>query len=281
MVDISIIIVGYKSETKIKRLLDSIQNGRDKLTKEVIFVDNYCQDDSVKIVGRHPLKPIIIANPQNEGFSKAVNKGIKVSKGKYILLVNPDTRIIGKSIKYLFNFAEQTPNLGAVAPMLLNDNGRIQPSAFYLPSIKNAVLASFFGQKKRFGKFFPGRKTTRVEAAVMACLLIPRKVIDTIGPLDERFFLYYEDVEYCKRIKDNHLDIYYFPKAKVKHTHGASGNFSSHLNSPLAKSSIIYHGALVSRAINLILWSSHKLNRAIEFINHPGRFFKWLGKKYF
>lgn len=263
-VDLSIVVVGYKSEDTIVPFLDSIQKSRDGLNKEVVVVDNYPADKCAEFARKHPLKPKVLINTENVGFSRAINWGIKESHGKYILIINPDTRIIGNALKLLVDFAESHPILGAVAPKLLYNDGKIQPSVYMFPTIGNAIRFYFFGQKNRFNKYYPGNKTTKVDIAVMAAFLVPRTTINQVGGLDERFFLYYEDIEYCRRLKKFGLPIYYFPKAQVMHTHGASGSFSSHLSSPLAKSAEIYHGKLGSDILNSVLWAGQKWQKIIK-----------------
>lgn len=263
-IDITIITVGYKSESTILPFLDSIQKNRDNISKEIIVVDNYPGDKGADRAQRHPLKPTVIRNTENVGFSKAINQGIKISHGEFILIINPDTRIIGSALKYLLEFVRQTPKLGAVAPRLLNNDGNIQPSCFKFPTIQNAIRHYFLGQKEYFNKYNPGNDTTPVEVAVMAAFLVPKSVLDYIGGLDERFFLYYEDVEFCHRLYQHQLPVYYLPKAKVQHAHGVSGNFTSHLKSPLAKSAQIYHGAIGSFFLNLTLRMGQKWQKLIK-----------------
>lgn len=263
-IDLSIITVGYRSEDTIIPFLNSIQKSKDGLSKEIIIVDNYPQDRCAQLARKHPLKPKVLVNTENVGFSKAINWGIKESKGKQILIINPDTKIKGLALKYLFDFAEAHPVLGAVAPKLLFDNGKVQPSVFKFPNTINAIKHYFFGCKKCFNKYYPGNKTTKVDVAVMAVFMVPRATINQVGGLDERFFLYYEDVEYCRRLHQYHLPVYYYPKAVVMHVHGASGSFTSHLNSPLAKSAKIYHGVLGSNILNFVLWVGQKWQKIIH-----------------
>ena len=257
-IDLSIIVVGYKSEKTIIPFLDSIQKSPDKLNKEIIYIENYSLDNAAILAEKHPIKPTVIKNTENVGFAKAVNQGLKVSRGDYILLINPDTRIIGNAIKTLFDFAKSHEDLGAVAPKLLDENGKVQPSVYKFPTIINAIRHYFFGNKKAFNKYFPGNKTVKVEIAVMAAFLFPRSTYEKVGGLDESYFLYYEDIEFCRRLFKFKLPIYYFPKAKVKHAHGASGNFKSHKSSPLIQSAKIYHGAIGSFVLNSILWLGQK-----------------------
>lgn len=262
--DVSVIVVGYKSEDTIKPFLDSLKKSKGSLNIEVVYIDNYSQDKASEIAKKHPLKPIVINNNENVGFSKAVNQAIERSTGEYILLMNPDTRFIGKSLLYLYNFAIKHSGLGAVAPKLLNNNGKIQPSVYKLPSILNAIKYYFFGIKNSYNKYYPGNKTTKVEVAVMAAFLIPRSIYKKIGGLSEKYFLYYEDIDYCQRLFKENLPIYYYPKARIKHAHGASGNFKSHKDSPLYKSAQIYHGKIGFFCLNSVLKLGQKWQKIIR-----------------
>lgn len=259
MIDLSIIIVTYNSERQIAHLLDSIARSKDKLTKEVIIIDNASQDKSAQIALKHKSAPTVIQSPTNVGFAKSVNQGISISTGRYLLLLNPDTELVGNCLTTLVEFASKTP-LGAVVPRLLNPDGQPQPSVAKFPTITNAIRHNFFGCKTCFGKYLPTSRTDPevVDVAVMAAFLLPHPVIDRIGSLDERFFLYYEDIEFCRRLKQAGLPIYYLATAKVKHVHGASGKFTQHLKSPLLKSARIYYGPLYSWLLNLTLWVGHK-----------------------
>ena len=257
-IDVSIIVVGYKSENTILPFLDSLKPNQKDLSLEVILVNNFPQDGTVNLAKNHPLKLKIIENKENIGFSKAVNMGLKIAVGDYVYIANPDTRLIGKSLKKLVEFAKSAAQVGAVAPRLLNNNGTIQPSCFRFPTILNAIKQNFLGVKNAYKKYNPGNNTTKVDVAVMASFLVPRNVFKQVGGLDERFFLYYEDVEFCERLAKNNLYVYYFPKAKSKHDHGASGNFISHLQSPLLNAAKTYYGPFYFSVLNLILWLGHK-----------------------
>lgn len=263
-IDVSVILVLYKSEDAIKGCLDSISKSKGNLNIEVVVVDNYSLDQASEIAKKHPIKPIIIPQKENLGFSKAVNIAIKESRGEYIFLLNPDTRLVGKCLEKLVIFARTKDNLGAVAPKLLNYNNKIQPSVFKFPTIVNAIKHYFFGDKHSFNKYYPGNKITKVDIAVMAAFLIPRTVIDKVGGLDERYFLYYEDVEYCRRLYRKGFPVYFYPSVSVKHEHGGSGSFKSHLSSPLAKSAQTYHGAIGSASLNFVLWIGQKWQKIIN-----------------
>ncbi len=255
--DVSIIIINFRSADNVKKSLDSLKSSAKTLKIQVIIVNNSPEED-LSGLRSHSLTPEISVNNQNIGFSKAVNQGLKKAKGEYILLLNPDSKFIGKGLEKLHTFASTHPNIGAVVPRLLNSNGTPQASVFRFPSIINAIKKDFFGCKNCFGKYLPKRIIQTVDVAVMAAMLIPKSTFAQIGNLDERFFLYYEDVEFCSRIHKANLPLYYFPDSTVKHLHGASGGFTSHLNSPLLASSKVYYGNTYSRLLNLTLWVGHK-----------------------
>lgn len=268
MIDISIVIVTYNSAKQIATLLSSIAKSADKLSKEIIIIDNASSDQTLKKIKEHKLKLKLVEGKTNQGFSKSVNQAIKLSTGNYILLLNPDTKLLPSSIALLYEFAITHPALGAVCPRLLNMNKKPQASVYKFPTIINAILRYFFGFKTFYDKYLP-KTTTKIDVGIMAAMLIPKSVLEKVGLLDERFFLYYEDIEFCARLKKFKFPVYYYPKAKVMHVHGASGNFKSHHQSPLLKSAHIYHGRLYSDLLNLTLFIGQKWQKILKLISLP------------
>lgn len=264
--DLSIIIVLYRSEATIGPLLDSIQKSPDKLIKEILVVDNAYPDKALQIAKDHPLKPKTFSMGSNAGLSKAVNLALKHAQGKFILLLNPDMRVLGNALGKLHAFAANQIKLGAVAPRLIFPDGKPQASVFQFPTIMGAIRHYFFGCRECFNKYLPKAVTQPVEVAIMAAFLIPRSTIDRVGGLDERFFLYYEDVEFCRRLKKAGLPVIYFPAAKIEHFHGASGRFTSHLESPIARSAKIYYGRTYSFLLNCVLWFGQKWQKLVKLV---------------
>jgi GT2 family glycosyltransferase len=262
--DLSIIIVTYNSEKEISVLLNSIKKSKDKLIKEIIIIDNFSQDETLIMLKKYQYQIQLIESKTNLGFSKAVNLGIKKSRGEYLLLLNPDTQVKIGCLDKLVQFAKESKPLGAVVPRLINPDGRPQASAFHFPSIFNAIRAYFFNQKEYYGKYLPPNKINQLEVAVMAAFLIPRSTIEKVGLLSEKFFLYYEDIDYCRRLHQNKLPLCYLPTAKVIHVHGASGNFRSPQNSPLSKSARIYHGEIYFIVLNLVLQIGQKWQKLLK-----------------
>lgn len=265
-IDLSIVILTYNSEDTIKVLLDSIKKSPDKLAKEIIIVDNNSQDNSYMVAEDHKLKPEVIKMKSNLGFPKGINQGIDHATGKYVLIINPDTKIIGDALNHMFSYAESCSNLGALAPRLMSPDGKPQPSVFHFPTITNAIKKYFFNCQGCYEKYLPSNEIQTVDVAVMAALLVPLAVFNSIGFLDERFFMYYEDIEFCRRLKQNRLSVIYFPQAKIMHLHGASGHFKSHKESPLFASARTYHGDFYFNVLNFVLWAGQKWQKLRSLI---------------
>ena len=257
---LSIIIVNYNTKKLLmkclQRIADNLQLPRSEV--EVIVVDNNSSDGSeeylkkLRVTG-YELR--VIQNYTNVGFGSAVNQGIKTSSGDYVLLLNTDTELQEGSVKTLIDFVRNNQNIGIVVPQLLNPDGSIQPSCFKYPTIGGAIRKFWLGQNEAFGKYIPeGNQPNQVEGAVGAVWLMPRLTIERVGLLNEKFFMYYEDIDYCRRTRQAGLKIVYIPQLKVIHLHGASGKkLADKPNQWLVESSKKYHGLLEHYLINLII----------------------------
>jgi len=279
---LSIIIVNYNTQALLKQCLESIINPQGKKTKkkdnknlktEIIVVDNASTDGSKKMltelkrqieINRNmPIALKVIFNKKNLGFAKANNQGIKIAKGKYILLLNSDTIVREEALERLGEFVQKKQDAGVVGPQLLNINGTVQPSCYYLPTLMGAIKEFWLGKQGAFLKYYPRtEKASVVEAVVGAAFLIPRKIIDKVGTLDEQYFMYFEDLDYCRRVGLAGYRVYYLPSAKISHLHGASGKkLASRPNKWLIESSKIYNGPLRYYLISFVIWSAQKLRQ--------------------
>jgi len=183
-IDLSIIVLLYRSEETIKILLDSIRPATKKLTIQIILVDNGFPDRAADIASKHPLNPTIIRLSQNVGFSRGVNLALTEATGKNILLLNADTRVLGSALVKLVTFANNQLNLGAVVPRLISPDGSPQASIFHFPTIWGAIKFRFFNRGEEFGKYLPRAVLQTVDVAQMAAMLIPKKTFDQVGRLD-------------------------------------------------------------------------------------------------
>lgn len=229
--DISVIIVSWNSEKWIKNCLDSLGAHSENLKIEIMVVDNFSQDKTVEVLKTYGGKIKLIENSANLGYAKGCNQGLKIAQGNYILLLNPDTEVTETSLKKMFQFMEQSPEVGALGPQLLDFQGQIQPSCRRFPNYKLLLwefsgLSRLFPKSQLFGAWKMGDfdfKTTReVDQPMGSALLVRKKVIEQVSMMDERFSMFYNDVDLCKRIKQAGWKVYFYPKAKIYHFKGAS-----------------------------------------------------------
>ena len=267
--DLSIVIVNYNTKDLILNCLNSINNSGTIAGYEIIVIDNGSTDGSVEILDK--LKGIkLYKNDKNLGFSKANNLGIKNSSGKYILLLNSDTEVEKGSIDKLLNFAKSKKDAGVVGAKLLNKDGTTQKSVSNFPTIWRAIKESWLGEKDNFGLHAPVVKDpVVVDSVVGAAFLITPLALKKVGLLNEKYFMYFEDLEYCKKVKKAGLKVYYLPDAKVRHLLGASGTKVAESDNQwrrLIPSSKIYHGRLNHFLINFILWTGQKFKNLIPVL---------------
>lgn len=229
--DITIIIVTWNSEKWIKGCLDSILATSGDLKIEIIVVDNFSKDRTLEILKPYGLQIKLIQNSSNLGYAKGCNQGLKIAQGNYVLLLNPDTEITENSLKKMRDFMEKTPEAGALGPQLVDFEGQIQPSCRRFPNYKLLLwellgLSRLCPKSKIFGAWkmgdFDFKSTREVEQPMGSALFLRKKVIDQIGLMDERFFLFYNDVDFCYRIKQAGWKIYFYAEAKIFHFRGAS-----------------------------------------------------------
>lgn len=266
--DLSIIIVNFNTKKLTLDCINSVIKERSNIKYEIIVVDNGSTDGSVVEISNFKSRISnlrLVANKTNLGFAKANNQGIKIAKGKYILLLNSDTVVKKGVFKKLIDCAKDHSDSGVVVPQLLNTDGSIQPSCFKFPTIGRAIRQYWFNSGKSLDKYSPANKNllpTTVDVSVMAAFLITPKGLKEVGLLDERYFMYFEDFEYCRQVKKKGLKIYYIPRAQVVHIHGGSSMNDSNSWRKLIPSSKIYHGLIKHYIFNFILWSGQKFKKA-------------------
>lgn len=272
MIKLSIIIVSYNTRDLTLSCLDSIGKSGFKGTIEIVVVDNGSKDGSQNAIkgfefSDNDVQLRLIENDSNLGFAKANNQGIKKSKGENILLLNSDTKVLPDSLRKLVGFVSKNDKIGIVGPRLLNPDKSVQDSVYRLPTVTRAVKQYWLGKMGLLEKHHPkSKKPVQVEAVVGAAFLIPRRVVEKIGLLDERYFMYYEDLDYCRRVMKAGLMVYYLPSAEVIHYHGASGKKIKEDENQwkrLIPSSKTYHGFVDHYLIFSIIWVSQKVQNIL------------------
>lgn len=266
MIDLSIVIVNYNTKKLVLDCVGSIKKEGSEISKEIIIVDNASSDGSneaFKKLEKENKNLKLILNKENLGYAKANNQGIRISKGKYLLLLNSDTLVKKNSLRNLVKFAFKTTDAGVVGSKLYNLDGSIQSSCYHFPTIKNAILEYFLGKKGLFEKFVPeGKDPITVDALVGASFLITPKARQEVGVLDERYWAYFEDIDYCRQVWKKGLKVYYLPSSEIIHYHGASFKKATPDDAKrwrrLIPSSKIYHGLVYHYVINSIIWIGQK-----------------------
>lgn len=230
--DLSIIIVSWNTRSLLDACLRSLAAGAGGLTLETIVVDNASSDGTPAWVAEHFPQVRLIANPGNLGFAQANNQALAVCRGRFILLLNPDTEVIADALPALVRWAEAHPEVGLIGPQLRSPDGRIQfvcarstPTAldwFYYTS----GLGRLFGQTRLFGKlmlsYWDHADSREVEALAGAAMLLPRRTLEVVGGLDESWPMYLEDLDYCARVRRAGWPIHYLASAVIVHHGGQS-----------------------------------------------------------
>ncbi len=228
---LSIIIVSWNVREDILKCVRSIEENEPSYTFEVIIIDNASTDGTVDMIKKCFPKVKLIKNPENFGFAAANNQAIELSQGEYVLFLNPDTILHPKSLDILVEFMNNNEDVGACGPKLLNADGSPQQSVRRFPSFRGALhrhtafkfLGIFKGEYKKWVMYdFNNDKQRDVDQVMGAVLMTRISVIEQVGVMDERFFMYYEEVDLCYRIKKAGWRTIYKPEAVITHIGGGS-----------------------------------------------------------
>ena len=234
---LSVVIVNYNVKHFLEQCLNSVVKALEGLEGEIIVVDNNSVDGSIKLL-KEKFKDIqLIANKKNTGFAVANNQAIKIAKGEYVLLLNPDTIVQEDTFSKCLEFMDETSNAGALGVKMYDGKGLFLPESkrgLPTPSVafyKIFGLSTIFPKSKIFGKYHLGYLSENdiheVDVLSGAFMLLRKKAIDKVGLLDESFFMYGEDIDLSYRIINGGYKNYYFPKTNIIHYKGESTKKSS------------------------------------------------------
>ena len=225
---LSILIVNYNSGALTHSCLESLFKHELPTSTEVIVIDNASSDDSVGFLRSDWPEITVIANAHNRGLAAAVNQGLAEAKGEYVLLLNPDIIVFPGAVASLVTFMDSHPRAGIAGGQLLSPNGKLQHSAFrfYRPS---TILyrRTWLGRTKRgqaeidrfLMKDFDHQSVRPVEWLMGSCYLLRTAAVAEVGGMDELFFLYFEDVDWCRRFWEKGWQVVYVPQARFSHFH--------------------------------------------------------------
>ncbi len=256
--DLSIIIVTWNTADITIKCVKTIKKYIEHINYEIIVVDNGSEDDTVARLNKiGHLK--IVENKANLGFSKANNIGVKKAEGEYLLFLNSDMEFIDSSLELMFEYIKKNPEIGAIGPKFLNIDLTTQASVFPPQTIFNAIK-EYWLSIPSYSKYSP-LKLANVWSISGGAILIKKDFFEKIGGWNEKYFFYFEDMDLCRSIHQQHKNIVYFPDCKVIHRHGASGSKLASASNQwrrLIPSSIKYHGYLNHYILTSILWSGQK-----------------------
>lgn len=224
--ELSIIIVNYGSGPLVKACVDSIRRTPPHAEYEIIVVDNASPDDSQELLATEIPGIRFFPQKSNLGLARAVNVGVEVARGKFILTLNPDVIVLEDAIDQLLGFAEEHPNAAVVAGQLLNPNGSVQDSCFrfYTPFTilaRRTPLGLLPAGRRHLNAVFlreyDHASPKAVDWVLGACMLVRRSAIRVVGSMDPRFFLYFEDMDWCRRFWGAGFEVWVVPRARFAH----------------------------------------------------------------
>ncbi|MCL5959719.1 MAG: glycosyltransferase family 2 protein [Chloroflexi bacterium] len=229
MLDISVVIVSFNTRDLLLQCLRSVFDGSASLGMEVWVVDNASTDGSAQAVRELCPEVRLIPNDQNQGFAAASNQAMRQCSGRYVLLLNPDTIVLEDALRRLVDFLDEHPRVGIAGGRLVYPDGSFQHSAFHFPTLAMALLDFFPINHRLINSRLNGRypagaydRPFPIDHPLGANLLARREVLEQVGLLDENFFMYCEEIDFCLRTKLRGWDIYCVPSAKIVHYSGQS-----------------------------------------------------------
>lgn len=266
----SVIIVSFNTRDVLRRCLQSLYAAIGRRAIEVIVVENASRDASADMVEREFPQAQLVRSATNLGFAAANNVGFKLARGRYVILLNPDAEVEADAFAGAIARMDASPHVGMAGGRLVDRHGEDQPSARRFPSILNEVLvisglAARFPRSRLFGRFDrtwadPGQAAS-VDWVPGAFAIMRHDALRAVGPFDERFFLYYEEVDLCRRFKAAGWQVWYWPDIVIRHLGGES-------------SKTVENAEISSSGSQLVLWRMR--SALLYYRKHHGPLGAWL-----
>ncbi|MGD1995539.1 MAG: glycosyltransferase family 2 protein [Anaerolineae bacterium] len=283
------VIVNWNVRDLLRECLDSIllngdPTGREErarasrdLRSEVIVVDNGSTDGSADMVRVEFPRVHLIANAENPGFAAANNQGLAIAQGRYVLFLNPDTEVVGGALARMVTFADAHPDVGMVGPQLLNPDGSVQSSRRRFPTLATAFFESTWLQpyapRRVLERYYvqgePDDEVQDVDWLCGAAIMARREAIEQVGPMDEGFFMYSEELDWCRRFREAGWRVVYLPTAKIIHYGGKSSEQvvpARHIHFQTSKVRYFrkFHGPLASEILRWFLLGNYVWQLGLE-----------------
>lgn len=229
--DVSVIIVNWNTKQLLRDCLFSVCEHAGNIDYEIIVIDNASTDRSTEMVKTDFPQVVLLENPDNRGFATANNQGMAIAKGRYVLLLNSDTIVLDNAIANTVHFADENPQAAVIGCRVLNPDRTLQQTCFMFPSVLNMVLSStylykMFPKSRFFGReqmTWWDRNDVRSVDVVTGCfMLVRRGAIEQVGMMDESFFMYGEETDWCYRFRKNGWEVMFAPVGQIIHFGGQS-----------------------------------------------------------
>ena len=269
--DISVVILSWNDKVHLEPLLRGLANSTKSRSMEIIVVDNASNDGSPELVETSFPHVKLIKNKENLGFPKGNNVGMQASQGRYIYLLNSDIKVLDGCMDALADYMDHNPKVGMLGPRVLNGDMTHQSSCRRNPTLWNnfcsaAGLAKLFPHSRLFSGehmlYFKGDRTIEVDVLVGCFWVVRREAIDQFGMLDEGFFIYAEDVDWCKRCWGAGWRVVFYPGAQAIHYRGASTTKKDPVRFALTQQQSVlrywkkHHGSLGRFAMSCVIFTN-------------------------
>ena len=229
--DVSVIIVNWNTKELLRDCLSSVYEHAGDIDYEIIVIDNASTDGSAEMVKNDFQQVILIDNSCNRGFAAANNQGMAVAKGRYVLLLNSDTVVLNNVIVDTVRFADENPQIAVTGCRVLNPDLSLQRTCFMFPSVLNMLLSStylykLFPKNRFFGReqmtWWDRNDVRQVDVVTGCFMLVRREAIEQVGTMDEQFFMYGEETDWCYRFRKKGWKVMFAPIGQIIHFGGQS-----------------------------------------------------------
>ena len=287
MIDLSVVVVSWNVRDLLRQCLRSVFDAPSAPSVEVIVVDNASADGSVEMVRESFPDVHLIVNAENRGFPAANNQGISIAQGRYVFLLNSDAEVVGDALATMVAYADAHPDVGVIGPQLLNPDGAdgcpsVQSSRRRFPTLATAIFESTWLQphapRRVLERYYvsdrPDDALQEVDWVKGAALMARREAIEQVGLMDEGFFMYSEELDWCRRFRDAGWRVIYLPAAQIVHHGGKSSEqvaASRHIYFQTSKVRYFrkHHGRAVAEALRWFLLGNYVWQIGVEGL-------KWL-----
>jgi len=227
-VDLSFVLVNWNTRALILEALESIVDNVQGYSYEMLVVDNASEDGSADAIRSAFSRVDLIINERNLGFARAVNQALERATGRYVILLNSDAKLVNGAVQTLVAFMEANADVGVAGGQLINEDGSKQNAIAAFPSLATELLNKrvlrILAPQRYPGKEVEYRRPVDVDSLVGACMVVRRHAIDEVGGLDERYFLFMEETDWCLRMWEKGWRVCFVPHAQIIHLQGASAS---------------------------------------------------------